>query len=119
HAVLIHPGAVGMEMQAGDEELLRTTELRRVAADGDGHERSVRGEIEQLPTVPPPLRQKTALVRDLPFAAGVGKTANVDLMLPGLVGCISDPSRAIVGRRWREAGAAVVVGALKQRMRSV
>src|SRR4029077_20870313 len=116
HAVLIHPGAVGMEMQAGDEELLRTTELRRVAADGNGHQRSVGGDIEQLPAVPPPLWQKTALVRDLPFAAGVGKTANVDLMLPGLVGCIGDPAGALVGRHWREARAA---GALKQRMRLV
>jgi len=106
-------------MQGGGEELLRTTELTRVAADGDGHERSVRGDIEQLPTVPPPLREKTALIRDLQFAAGVGKTANVDLMLPGLVLCISDPSGTIVGRHRREARAAVVVGALKQRVRLV
>ena len=106
-------------MQASDEELLRTAELRRVAADGDSHERPVRGDIEQLPTVPPPLRQKTALVRDLPFAVGVGKTANVDLILPGLVGCIRDPARAFAGRHRREARAAIVVGALKQGMRLV
>ena len=106
-------------MQAGDEETLRTTELRRVAADGDGHERSVRGDIEQLPTVPPPLRQKTALVRDLPFVVGAGKTANVDLMLPGLVGRIRDQARALADRHRREARASVVVGALKQRMRLV
>src|SRR6266498_3710103 len=78
--------------KAGMEERSGSTRLERgIGLYVHTHEPSVFGEVEELLSVPPPLRLSAPAGRDLPLASRRGKGADIDLEEAGLVRRVGQP----------------------------